>query len=535
MRPGEIRIDGLGKRYRIRSGVDDEETDPEGDPEEQEEGGASRLMSLFRGRKSEFWALRNISCHIRPGERLAIVGANGSGKSTLLQILSRALPPSEGSVTGAGLVVPFGALRKPISSQVSGVENLRILARLLGIPLPHLEARLSDIIAFSGLGRLAHEQVSRFSDSSYARLAMAMGLFVDADVYLVDGGLWVGDDLYSNKFEEKLIEVLRRDITLIYASNNLSAVRAYSDRALWLSQGRLAADGEVNPVVQRFLAANDDTVDFAELAKGEGVSPDPEPSDAKPRRRVAFTSVADENNLVQVPEWVAAATQAERAWQQVLAQWRTKNPSELVRCQIVAESRALAAIQTMRCVNSIGHPFRRCLPGEPLFVELSVETVIPSVTVSVRLEMDSPPTLIFVAEPIVPLVANVVGTYLFRVEVPSCLMAHTSESIAVMLHARVLVTTQDGNRREMSKATITYDLRGDNRALFDRQRQADGHPATSIIEPAPPSIKDEDEIDRSARPVRSSAPMSRWEVLNRRPALRPSLDWTIFRVDQPLI
>ncbi len=521
VRAGAITIDGLGKRYSLDSRVDHESEDIDHeDPDNRELSG---IRSLLGGPRSELWALRNISCMIGPGERVAIVGANGCGKSTLIQILSRTLPPSEGSIVGSGVVVPFGALKKPISLQASGCDNLRMLARLLGIPLAQLDERLPDIIAFSGLGDRAFQPVSRYSGRFYAQLSAAMGLLVDADIYLVDDDLKFGGESFRDKFRNKFADVLRRNVTLIYASNNLNELRTYCRRALWLDQGRLVADGEANMVVQQFAVSSDDAIDFSDLVLNQ--KKDVEKVERDPELTPPFA--LDGRTLVPVSDWIADVNRAEHAWQEVLARWRENaSPGDLTVGSKTATSQTLGDIQAMRCLNSGGQPFRRCLPGEDLVVELLIETFASGVTLAVRLEMDVYPVLIFVAEPIVSLIARTPGTYLFRVEIPSRLMAHVAENMKVRLRTRALLTAPEIDQREMSTATVRYALCGDVRVVFDRERQSNGHPATILGEPEPASIQQTEAIDEASERAR----LSHWDILNRRPLLRPKLNWMIHKI-----
>ena len=209
---------------------------------------------MLFGRRTDIWALRDVFCHVAPGQRVAIIGGNGAGKTTLIRILARTLPPSEGTVEGAGTVVPFAALSAPLSDQRSGCDNLRMLARLLGLSLEHLEQRLPEIVEFSELGSLAHEKVFRYSSRSFARLAMAMALCIDADTYLIDDGIGGGDQIYQTKVREKFREVLSRNRTLIFASNNLRELKLYCQRALWLDEGKLVADGDFDTIAEGYLA-----------------------------------------------------------------------------------------------------------------------------------------------------------------------------------------------------------------------------------------------------------------------------------------
>lgn len=550
MRPGEIKIEQLGKRYWIGVGsggrdddemLDDAETDPD------HETGESGVLSFF-GRRRELWALRQINCHISPGERVGIVGANGSGKSTLIRILSRVLPPSEGSVEGGGVVVPFAALRSPLSPQLSGCDNLRMLARLLEIPLERLEERLPQIIEFSELGVLAHEKVSRYSDGSYVRLSSAMGLFIDADVFLIDDSLKVGDEVFRAKFDTKFAELLRSRVTLVYASNTLSFLRLYCQRALWLDNGRLVADGPVNTVIQRFLSKNDEFVELEDLTRADN-----EPSAGAGDQAEAVGAAASDTaaaapvNTISIPaerlrlvqEWVEQSTQAEQLWEKVLKRWREKpHPHDAMNIGSVHihDTCTLGVIHTLRCLNSEGRSIRRCLPGERLVLELLVETFEPDVTVSVRFELDSFTSLAWVTEPLLPLAAAERGQYLFRAELDGSFSSHNFENVSLKFRFRILLEKPSTHQREMISSTVRIDLRGDVRAGFDEQRRAAGAPATSIIQPTPAYLEAPEQIpgfDPAADADPDTLARTRWQNVNRRPALRPGIKWMVYRVVDP--
>jgi len=281
LRHGEIRIEGLGKRYLFRSRAPEEEEEDVDDVDEDRESGGANLGLIF-GHRTEIWALRDVFCHLEPGERIAVIGTNGAGKTTLIRILSRTLPPSEGTVEGAGSVVPFAAFAGPISGQRSGCDNLRMLARLLSLSLERLEQRLPEIIEFSELGSLAHEKVFRYSSKSFARLSMAMALCMDADIYLIDDGLSIGDQLYQEKVREKFAEVLGRNRTLIFASNNLRELKLYCRRALWLDGGKLVADGEFDVIAERYLTHRRHMSQAAaDPDRDQGDETTPDPSDVE--------------------------------------------------------------------------------------------------------------------------------------------------------------------------------------------------------------------------------------------------------------
>ena len=486
LRPGEIRIERLGKLYRYRSlarNSDSQETlgDANLDQLTDEEDGR---FSLWPGPLTEVWALREVTCHIQPGDRVAVIGANGSGKSSLIQILSRTLPPSEGKIEGCGIIMPFAALRSPLSAHMSGCDNLRMIARLLGIPSNHLEERLPAIIEFSELGSLAHEKVLRYSDSSFARLSMAMALFIEADIYLVEDAIKVGDELYRVKFRDRLAEVLKRDVTLVHASNNLDLLRNYCQRAIWLESGRMRAFGEFNVVVRRFLSAMSSDEDFGDLVTAEQQGQIARPNVSPPEPYLGSRP----ERLEPVVEWMQATERAENSWQKVLQRWREKlTPNDLGNVGTVemADQCNLGTIRELLCLNSEAKPVSRVLPGEQITVDLLVETFDREVKITVRLELDALGTmLIFVAEPLVPLLAKEPGHYLFRAAIAADLLEHSFENVFYKLRARVMMQ-RAGTEPQMVAATVRFEIRGEVRCDFDEQRAAQGEPVTTILRPTP--------------------------------------------------
>jgi ABC-type polysaccharide/polyol phosphate transport system ATPase subunit len=543
LRPGEIRIEGLGKRYWVGPGSTEREQDEAldgavADPDADAEDGDA--VSFFR-RRTELWALREIDCHIAPGERVAVVGANGSGKSTLIRILSRLLPPSEGVVEGGGIVVPFAALRSPLSPQLSGRDNLRLLARLLEIPRERLEERLPEIVRFSDLGPMADEKVSRYSDGSYVRLSSAMGLLIGADIFLVDDSLKVGDEVYREKFETKLSELLDGKVTLVYASNSLHVLRVYCQRALLLERGRLIADGPVHAVIQRFVTKGEGVLEFDDLARPEAVEDDLASADsdsdqvaaaAAPREPGTVAFPAD--RLTPMQDWLNQVKRAERAWQKVIKRWRAKAYPKDARNMghvVIRGECTLGVIHTFWCMTPDGQALRRLLPGEAVALELLVETFEPDVTVAVRLELDAGPVIAWVSEPLVPLLATKPGQYLFRTAIDEGFSGYSYENTLLKIRMRTMFERPGADRREMVSSTIQLHLRGDVRAQFDEQRRLAGEPATSIVNPTPAYVEPPEQIP-GFDPGLDFTPQARtrWQNLNRRPALRPRLKWMVYRV-----
>jgi len=546
LRPGEIKIEGLGKRYWFRSlAKDADDADSPAGDEDEDEGD-----SFFRRRRSiPVWALRDITCHIQPGERVAIIGANGSGKSTFVRILSRTLPPSEGVVEGAGIAIPFAALKRPLNPYMSGLENLRLMADLLNIPSNHLEERLADLIKFSELGPLAREKVTRYSSGSFARLSMAMGLFVDAHIYLVDDDVKVGDENYKTKFLARYAEKVQSGVTLIYASNNLGQVRVHCQRAIWLQRGNMVADGDVDSVLQQFLMYGEDLIKAQSLAapgpgglekaeqaeveapgaekaeQEEGEAPAAEIAPVKISALQAITA----EQLEPLDDWFEAEQQAEAAWQDALENWRrTIEPNENVSRVSGSKGCNYARVRGLRYLNRDGATYR-AFPGETLVLEAQLDTFIDAIEISVRLDLQHDDTLVFVAEPLLPFMARFADAYVVRVELPGDMLGHANAVMNYQFVTRMLFKAKN-KPPELIVTSSPLKLKGHARFAFEAKRAGKGYPATSIVKPTPPFLgwRPRPAPETGKGPVPSES-----ENFDRGPAFRPRLKWAAYRIVTP--
>lgn len=212
------------------------------------------VINVFKPNKTRaIRALKNISLDVRPGEFLGVIGRNGSGKSTLLHVITGAYPVDKG-----GEVITHGnfirlSLGIGFDHELSARENIYINASILGLPVAQIEQKFDDIIAFSELHDFVNTRVKYFSSGMVSRLAFAVALHAEADIFLMDeyfGG--VGDE----KFNEKCRDVFQRTFidnrTIVHVSHNMDAIRAYSDRVLLLHHGEMIALGEPDEVIEAY-------------------------------------------------------------------------------------------------------------------------------------------------------------------------------------------------------------------------------------------------------------------------------------------
>jgi ABC-type polysaccharide/polyol phosphate transport system ATPase subunit len=212
-----------------------------------------RIRHLFERRERErFWALRDVSFALEPGESLAVIGQNGAGKSTLLNLATQLCLPSEGAVRIDGRVAGLLELGAGFHPDLTGRENVRINAALLGLSRRQVNQRLDSIVEFAGVGDFIDEPLRTYSTGMWMRLAFAVAVNVDPDILIVDEVLGVGDQTFSAKCFERIMEFRRAGKTLICVSHDLNSLEILCDRALWLDHGRAARLGPLRQVVQAY-------------------------------------------------------------------------------------------------------------------------------------------------------------------------------------------------------------------------------------------------------------------------------------------
>jgi lipopolysaccharide transport system ATP-binding protein len=199
----------------------------------------------------EFWALRDISFELRPGETLGIIGRNGSGKSTLLQILAGTLNPTTGTCRTNGRVSALLELGSGFNPEFTGKDNVYMNAAILGLSKSEIDARYGDIVAFADIGDFVDQPVKMYSSGMYVRLAFAVAISVEPQLLLVDEALAVGDAF----FVQKCMRFMRRfkeENTLVFVSHDVDAVVSLCDRAMLLEHGALKAEGSAKEVCELY-------------------------------------------------------------------------------------------------------------------------------------------------------------------------------------------------------------------------------------------------------------------------------------------
>lgn len=198
-------------------------------------------------------ALVDIRFSLGRGDALGIIGHNGSGKSTLLQIIAGVLPPTTGSVAVNGRVAALLELGSGFNPELSGRENIKVNAAILGLTPAQIRERMDDIIAFADIGDFIDEPVKAYSSGMAVRLAFAVQVHTDPDILIVDEALAVGDAAFQAKAMARIDEILRRGTTLLFVGHDLNAVKAFCHRAILLEKGRMVMEGLPDEIITEYL------------------------------------------------------------------------------------------------------------------------------------------------------------------------------------------------------------------------------------------------------------------------------------------
>jgi len=264
-----IRVDHLGKRYRIRhqrpepyTALRDVITD--------------RVRALWRRREQvadgprsveDFWALRDVSFEVKHGEVVGVIGSNGAGKSTLLKVLSRITEPTEGRVELDGNVASLLEVGTGFHPELTGRENIFLNGAILGMSRVEIRTKFDEIVAFAEIDRFLDTPVKRYSSGMYVRLAFAVAAHLEPEILIVDEVLAVGDAQFQKKCLGKMGDVAKAGRTVLFVSHNMAAVASLCTRALMIRGGALKLDDRPEVAIRTYLS----DVSQNQLASLEGI------------------------------------------------------------------------------------------------------------------------------------------------------------------------------------------------------------------------------------------------------------------------
>ena len=258
--------------------------------------------------------LHPLDLNVQPGEVIGLIGRNGAGKSTLLQLVCGTLTPSSGEIAVNGKIAALLELGSGFSPDFTGRENVYMAGAIAGLSRREIETRFAEIQDFSGIGDFIEQPVKTYSSGMFVRLAFAVAVTVDPDILVVDEALSVGDGAFARKSFDRIMALKEQGKTILFCSHSLYQIEAICDRALWLHEGKVAAEGvssEVVKLYENYLYA----VEQDQHAQPEMTTPPP--SASMPRfSAVSVTLDGDPASLSDVPEGITGTSELS-----VEAQW----------------------------------------------------------------------------------------------------------------------------------------------------------------------------------------------------------------------
>jgi ABC-type polysaccharide/polyol phosphate transport system ATPase subunit len=200
-----------------------------------------------------FWALRDVSFEVQPGEFFGIIGRNGAGKSTLLKVMARVLQPVQGRLIMRGRLAPLLELGGGFHPELSGRENVYLNMALLGHPHQETDELFDAIVDFSEIRDFIDAPLRTYSTGMVARLGFSVATCVRPDILLVDEVLSVGDSQFQQKCLDRMTSFQKQGTTIVLVSHGMGPIESLCQRALLLERGRIKAIGSAEDVIKAYI------------------------------------------------------------------------------------------------------------------------------------------------------------------------------------------------------------------------------------------------------------------------------------------
>jgi ABC-2 type transport system ATP-binding protein len=235
--PEAIVVDGVTKRFKIANHKT-----------------VRKLTANLVQRKElshDLLALKDVSFTLEQGDSIGLMGLNGSGKSTLLKLISGVMAPDDGQVLTRGRVAGLIEVGAGFHPELSGRENVYLNAAILGMSEEETDAKFDSIVEFSEMGKFLNNEVRHYSSGMFMRLAFAVAIHTECDIFLMDEMLSVGDQPFKRKCMRKIMELKESGKTMVYVSHNPRQVLRVCNRGIVLEKGELVFEGPAEDAVKK--------------------------------------------------------------------------------------------------------------------------------------------------------------------------------------------------------------------------------------------------------------------------------------------
>ena len=254
-----IKVENIGKKYILRHQEEGRKYKALRDViAEQAKSLGRKLIRASEKQnvnsvREEFWALKDISCEIKQGDRIGIIGRNGAGKSTLLKILSRITEPTKGKIVIKGRVASLLEVGTGFHPELTGRENIFLNGSIMGMSKVEIQSKFDEIVAFAEVEKFLDTSVKRYSSGMYVRLAFAVAAHLEPEILIIDEVLAVGDAKFQRKCLAKMEDVGKEGRTVLFVSHQMAAIKKLCSRAILLQSGKVQYDGNVESAIDYYL------------------------------------------------------------------------------------------------------------------------------------------------------------------------------------------------------------------------------------------------------------------------------------------
>lgn len=238
-----LEIQNIGKKFRISH--------------EQQPYLSLRdsVSNIFKSKhsKEDFWALKDVSFNVMPGDTVGIIGKNGAGKSTLLKILSKITPPTSGKIIGRGRIASLLEVGTGFHPELSGRENIFMNGSILGMRRAEILRNFDAIVDFAGVEKFIDTPLKHYSSGMQLRLAFAVAAFLENEILIIDEVLAVGDAEFQKKCIGKMEDVSTSGRTILFVSHSVNALKTLCKRGIYLKDGLVEVDSDMNLALKNYL------------------------------------------------------------------------------------------------------------------------------------------------------------------------------------------------------------------------------------------------------------------------------------------
>lgn len=217
------------------------------------------LSDIFtkKNRAEEFWALKDVSFDVYPGDSIGIIGRNGAGKSTLLKVLSKITPPTSGKIISRGRIASLLEVGTGFHPELTGRENIFLNGSILGLRKSEITKQFDAIVDFSGVEKFLDTPLKHYSSGMQLRLAFAVAAHLEPEILIIDEVLAVGDAEFQKKCMGKMGEVSKGGRTILFVSHSMNAVSTLCNKSVVLENGRSSGILDIAEGIRRYFNISD--------------------------------------------------------------------------------------------------------------------------------------------------------------------------------------------------------------------------------------------------------------------------------------